>query len=172
MEMKKELKGNKFLHLLANLDLYISSFCLIILIAITFLGVIYRYIIGNPFTWLEEVQLACLVWIGFLSSGAAFRVGAHIAIEMVVELFPQKIQNVIAWFVRIVVVVILGYLTVQCITYMKVFIDNGRLSPVLRVPYAFIYSVPAVSCVIMVISYIWYELVEGRKKDLREGKGL
>lgn len=160
--MKKRTKKNKFLHLLANLDLYVSSICLLVLIIITFMGVIYRYIIGNPFTWLEEVQLACLVWIGFLAAGAAFRMGSHIAIEMVVELFPQRIQKILAWFVRFVVVVILGYLTIQCMLYMKVFLENGRLSPVLRIPYAFIYAVPAISCVIMVISYIWYEFVGER----------
>mgnify|MGYP003247814995 FL=1 len=68
------------LKLLGNLDVYVSAVCLCVLVAITSLGVVFRYILGAPFTWLEEVQLALLVWIGFLSGGAAFRSGAHIAI--------------------------------------------------------------------------------------------
>lgn len=66
---------NKILHILSNVDVYVSCLCLITLIGITFLGVICRYVIGQPFTWLEEVQLALLTWIGFLGASAAFRTG-------------------------------------------------------------------------------------------------
>ena len=43
---------------LANLDLMIAGTVLAILIVLTFAGVIWRYFLGKPFTWLEEVQLA------------------------------------------------------------------------------------------------------------------
>lgn len=66
--MKKENKG---LSILGNLDILIAAAVLAVLIVLTFLGVIWRYFLGHPFTWLEEVQMACMVWIVFAAGGAA-----------------------------------------------------------------------------------------------------
>ncbi|MCI8511076.1 MAG: TRAP transporter small permease [Lachnospiraceae bacterium] len=165
-----EDKKKNWLQILTNLDLYAAGFFLVVLVVITFLGVFYRYIIGKPFTWLEEVQLASLTWIGFLSAGAAFRSGSHIAIEMVVELFPVHVQRGIAWAVRLITLAILFYLTKQCTGYFLLFVQNARLTPVLRIPYAAVYAVPAVSCAVMAVSYAWYELGEIKRQKAGGGK--
>ena len=85
-----EKKQNKIASVLMNLDIAVASAILAILIVLTFLGVIWRYIFDAPFTWLEEVQTSCLVWIVFAAAGAAFRTGNHVAIEMIVDLMPAK----------------------------------------------------------------------------------
>ena len=51
-----EKKQNKIASVLMNLDIAVASAILAILIVLTFLGVIWRYIFDAPFTWLEEVQ--------------------------------------------------------------------------------------------------------------------
>ena len=71
--MKK--KENKIVNLLLNIDIAIACTVLAILIVLTVAGVLYRYILAKPFTWLEEVQLACMVWVVFAAGGAAFRTG-------------------------------------------------------------------------------------------------
>ena len=57
-----EKKQNKIASVLMNLDIAVASAILAILIVLTFLGVIWRYIFDAPFTWLEEVQTSCLVF--------------------------------------------------------------------------------------------------------------
>ena len=59
--------------ILANLDVLIAGMALIALVAITFAGVIMRYIFSQPFIWLEEMQIALFLWVAFLGSSAAFR---------------------------------------------------------------------------------------------------
>ena len=54
--------------ILANLDIAVASVILTVLIVLTFLGVVWRYIFNNPFTWLEEVQTSCMVWIVFAAA--------------------------------------------------------------------------------------------------------
>ena len=39
-----------------QIDTMISVVALIVLICITFIGVVFRYVLGTPFSWLEEVQ--------------------------------------------------------------------------------------------------------------------
>ena len=78
-----EKKENKASAILMNIDIVVASIILAILIVLTFLGVVWRYIFNAPFTWLEEVQTSCMVWIVFAGAGAAFRSGNHVAIEMI-----------------------------------------------------------------------------------------
>lgn len=143
------------LGLLANLDIAIASVTLAILIVLTFLGVIWRYILGAPFTWLEEVQLACLVWIVFAAGGAAFRTGNHVAIEMVVDLMPKKMQRVMTVLISIVVVAVLGYLFYETIGFLQMFARSGRSTSMLNIPYTLIYGIALLSYLDMIISYFW-----------------
>ena len=106
MENKKKSKWS----FLANLDVIVASVILAILIILTFAGVIWRYVFHAPFTWLEEVQTSCMVWITFAAAGAAFRSGNHVAIEMIVDLMPEKAQKVMEIMIAVIVVVILGFL--------------------------------------------------------------
>ncbi|MGE4275605.1 MAG: TRAP transporter small permease [Lawsonibacter sp.] len=161
--MKKE---NKVLSFLGNLDIAVASLTLALLIVLTVLGVLWRRVFNQPFTWLEEVQLACMVWIVFSAGGAAFRYGNHVAIEMVVDMFPKKIQKVIEWFISVVVVLVLAYLFKESLGFIQVFLKSGRSTPMLDIPYALIYGIAPVSFVVMLISY-FYALVKGVKSEAK-----
>ena len=101
-------KENKAAAIFGNLDIVVASIILAILIVLTFLGVVWRYIFNAPFTWLEEVQTSCMVWFVFAGAGAAFRSGNHVAIEMIVDLMPKSMQKIMEILISIVVVVVIG----------------------------------------------------------------
>lgn len=162
--MKKE---NKVLSILGNLDILVAAAVLAVLVVLTFLGVIWRYCLSQPFTWLEEVQLACMVWIVFAAGGAAFRTGNHVAIEMVVDLMPKKAQKVMEILIGIVVCVVLAYLFWQSIGFIQIFVKSGRATSMLKIPYWLIYGIAPVSFVLMIISYIW-SAVTGVKSEAKE----
>lgn len=163
--------GNKLKNVLCNLDTIVASIVLAILIILTFAGVPFRYILGAPFTWLEEVQLACMVWIVFAAAGAAFRAGNQVAIEMIVDLMPQKMQKAVTVFISVVVLAVVGYLFYQSLGYINVFLKSGRATPMLKIPYALIYGIAPVSYVLMVISY-FYALIKGVKSEAKEALDL
>lgn len=48
----------KWIQKLRQIDIGISVIALVLLIAVTFAGVIFRYVFSKPFSWQEEVQLA------------------------------------------------------------------------------------------------------------------
>lgn len=162
-----EKKENKVISILANLDIAVASVILTVLIVLTFLGVVWRYIFNNPFTWLEEVQTSCMVWIVFAAAGAAFRSGNHVAIEMIVDLMPAKMQKVMEWLISIVVVVVIGYLFKQSIGFIQVFIKSGRSTSMLKIPYTIVYGIAIVSYIDMIISY-FYSIIKGVKSEAKE----
>ncbi len=164
--MKKEDKG-KERWALCNLDIAVASVALLILVVLTIYGVIMRYLIAHPLTWLEEVQLACMVWIVFAAGGAAFRTGSHVAIEMVVEMLPKKLQKVVEVLVSIIVVLVLAYLFYQSIGFIGMFLKSGRATSMLGIPYAWIYGIAPVSYILMIISY-FYALLANVKSEAKE----
>lgn len=150
-----------------NLDLVIAAVCLTILIILTFLGVIWRYFLQAPFTWLEEVQLACMVWIVFLAAGPAFRAGSHVAIEMIVDMMPEALQKVVTVLISAVVVAVIGYLFQQTMGFVEVFLESERATSLLEIPYWMIYGIALPAYVDMLISY-FYALKTGVKSEAKE----
>ena len=125
--------------LLLNIDVAIASIAMCVLVGLTFAGVVARYILGSPFTWIEEIQAAMIVWVIFGAAGAAFRTGNHAAIEVFFEFFPKAVKNIInilILLVTIVTLLFLGYLSIQ---YMMVFANSGRTTAVLHISYILIY---------------------------------
>lgn len=147
------LSKKKILGFLANLDIAVAGVALVTLVTLTFMGVFMRYFMSKPFTWLEEVQLWCMVWVVYVSAGAAFRTGNHIAIEMLVDLFPHKIQRIVEIFIAAIVFSVLGYLFVQSVGFVELFIMNGRTTNMLNIPYTLIYGAIPISTLSMIISY-------------------
>lgn len=112
-----------------------------------------RYVINKPLTWLEEVQLFCMVWIVFASGGAAFRTKSHVAIEMIVELLPKRTQKVIGIIIDAIVIFSILYLGYLSIGYIRLFLRSGRTTSMIGIPYWFIYGIVPFSCVDMLVSY-------------------
>ena len=162
-----EKKENKGVSILMNLDIAVASVILAILIVLTYFGVIWRYIFNAPFTWLEEVQTSCMVWIVFAAAGAAFRTGNHVAIEMIVDMMPEKLQKIMEWLISVVVVVVIGYLFIQSLGFIQIFLKSGRSTSMLKIPYAWVYGIAIVSYVDMIISY-FYSIIKGVKSEAKE----
>ena len=160
-------KDNLFLKLLFNIDVAIGSLMLALLILVTVIGVFFRYVLNMPFTWLEEIQLACMVWITFSASGAAFRYGNHVAIEMLVDLFPEKVQKIFDVIISVIVTIVLLYFFWKSIGYINIFIKSGRATPMFKIPYALIYGIAPVMCIDMIISF-FYAKINGVKSEAKE----
>lgn len=162
-----EKKKRTILTILGNLDIIVAATVLIALILVTFSGVVMRRVFNNPYTWLEEVQMACMVWIVFAAGGAAFRTGNHVAIEMVVDLFPPKVQKCFDFFIGIVVFLVIGYLFKQSLGFIAVFASSSRATSILKIPYQYIYGIAPVSYIVMLVSYV-YSVITGVQSEAKE----
>ena len=152
--MKKIIAG------LVKVEVFLAAAILTALILCTFAGVIARYCLSAPFTWEEEFQLACMVWITFLAAPFGFHTRSHVAIEILVDTFPQKVQRVVEVLIGIVVFAVLGYLFFRSLNYISVMLRTGRSTPILKIPYAWIYAISPASCVLMLISYTYMTVTE------------
>ena len=150
--------------ILSNLDLVLAGIAFIILVAVTFGGVIFRYLLSSPIMWAEEVQLWCFLWITFLGAGAAFRYGSHVAVEIVFDLLPKPAQKVLTLVNYIIVMGILIYLLFLGADLLALMTKIHKTTAIMRVPMWFINAIIPVGCVTMMISTTWDHYVKFIKR--------
>lgn len=144
----------KIKNLLLNLDIVVAGINLVVLVVLTFTGVIFRYILSDPIIWVEEVQLACMVWVVFAAAGAAFRTGNHVSVEILTDVLPKPLRKIIAVIIDICFVGIMFYFMKQSLDYVEFFVTSGRVSNILKLPYKYVYTIVPLSCILMIINYV------------------
>ena len=166
----KEQKKSPW-HVLGNLDLYFMVILLACLIVLTVGGVLKRYILRNPISWLEEIQALLFMWITFIGGSAAFRYASHVSIEILVDSLPKKIGGLIERFDVLLQLLILGYLCYQEFTYYFQLISTGKVTNLLRIPFSVAYLALPIGGVLMLVSMLWasyQQFVKG--VDLKGGE--
>lgn len=77
----------------AEMERYICCFFLIILVAITFLQVVMRFLFNSPFSWAEEVTLMFLVWFGYLCMAVDIYDDSHAALYFLYNKMPPVMRK-------------------------------------------------------------------------------
>ena len=144
---------NRLMKQLLNIDYFLAGLSLVILVSVTFFGVIMRYFFNAPFVWQEEVQLACLVCIIFIGAGVAFRNKGHIAIDVVVDLMPKKLQRIVGIFGYLVTTFVLIFFIKNGMIFVEILVEIDRRTNILRIPYYLIYSMIPLGCLAMLINH-------------------
>jgi TRAP-type C4-dicarboxylate transport system permease small subunit len=73
-------------------DWFVEAFVaalMAVMITVVALQVFFRYVIGSPLGWTEEIGNFTLVWSSFLGSYIAFRRGNHLRIELLYLILPN-----------------------------------------------------------------------------------
>lgn len=156
----------KTMDIIVKIETAIASLILVALIVVTFSGVFARYLFLKPFTWEEEFQLACMVWISFTAGPVAFHTHSHVAIEILVEVFPEKLQKIMEFVISAIVYFVLIYAAFRCVDFVKVILKTGRCTPILKIPYAIIYGVSPIAFVFMLVSFTYTTIVDYKEKWL------
>ncbi|MEM6634389.1 MAG: TRAP transporter small permease [Pseudomonadota bacterium] len=60
--------------------------------------VFWRYVLSNPLAWPDEAARFCMLWLTGLIAPMAYRRGGFVAIDMVSQLMPRQMANILALF--------------------------------------------------------------------------
>jgi TRAP-type C4-dicarboxylate transport system permease small subunit len=74
------------------------------------LQVLSRYVLGLPLAWTEELARYCFVWAVFIGASQVMRYREHIAIGLLTDSLPLRLQKVIALAMNVMMIVFLGVL--------------------------------------------------------------
>ena len=137
--MKKKITP---LYILKNLDAIITAVTLTICVILVNVNVLMRYILNSPLQWSEEIVTSLFVWTVFIGSAYAYRMHAHLGVDIVVNHLHGKTKAVVSWAVSIIELAILIMVTIISSQYVyHLLFVHGHFKPtvtdVLRIPKAY-----------------------------------
>ena len=125
--------------IVTNLDAFITGVTLSICVVLVNANVIMRYFANHPLQWCEEIVTSLFVWTVFIGSAYAYRKHSHLGIDILINLMPPKVRNIVRDIMSIVELLILIMLTVISAQYAyNLVFSRGvlkiALTDMLRVP--------------------------------------
>ncbi len=145
---------------------------MVLLLGATAFGVVMRYFANSPLTWLEEAQMLFIVWLVFFGGSAAFRLHAHVSIEILVDIMPAWARKAVEVLVFLVVTAVLIFIACRGYEYVARLASGRRVSNVLRIPYALTYAAVPVGAACMLVNFWIAEIgrAVGKRRIARENK--
>lgn len=102
-------------------------------------GVFFRYVLGQPLFWSDEVARFALIWMTFLGAAALmFSEGGHITVEVLVTRAGCRAR----WRMELVadLFVLVISLVVVAGSYLWMSARYEHLSPALNIPMGYVYT--------------------------------
>lgn len=81
--------------------IWISGIALVVMCLVIPVGVFARYALGFGAQWPEPIAILMMVLFTFFGAAAAYRAGAHIAVQMLTDRLPRPLQRACAGFVHL-----------------------------------------------------------------------
>jgi len=135
--MKKKITPKLILQ---NLDAIITGTTLTICVILVNANVIMRYFFNNPIHWSEEVVTSLFVWTVFIGSAYAYRKHSHLGVDILVNILPGKIKQIVKAVMSVIelfVLIMLTWISGEYV-YHLIFSRSGKLKVVmtdlLRIP--------------------------------------
>lgn len=92
--------------------IWISGIALVVMCVVIPLGVFARYVLGFGAQWPEPIAILMMVVFTFFGAAAAYRAGAHIAVQMLTDRLPVALQRACAVFVHLAMLAACGFVVV------------------------------------------------------------
>jgi len=135
--------------LVGNVEEVGAGIGFVLVVAITIYSIFNRYILERSAVWAPELAGFVFTWVVFLGASAASKRNMHISIGVVVRYLGPRTKAVVGILADIVLVAFLAYAT-----YLAVKItvsSHSRLSPVMRVPFSYVYASAALAFGLMLL---------------------
>lgn len=137
---------------------------MMVLLTLVTCAVFFRYALGDPLTWSEELGRSCLVWVSFLGAYLAQRRSQHVAVTVVREALPVRYQQSIRIALALLLLGFLGVLAWFGTVYSLKFMSST--TPLLGIPLGLIYAAMPLCMALLFISVLLDFLVQPIRESL------
>ena len=158
---------------LGNIEDFISGFFIVITIVVVIINVILRKGFNSGLYWYEEVATISFVWSVFIGASGCYRRNMHIGIDMIKDLFPTKVQQVINLLVHMMLLVINGYITYLSVIFIQE--SKSKMTAVLGIPSSYVSAALFVGFGLMTMHTILFiindiKILSGKEQPIEEIK--
>ena len=108
-----------------------------------------RYLLDISFFWAEESVRYAIIWMVFIGASAAFRLDAHIRIDVVARGLPAGARKGLSLIIILICMVFAVVLLIEGLALVNMMRRFGQTSPALEVPMYQVYAVIPVASAMM-----------------------
>lgn len=130
---------------------FLMASCLALMVGVVTWQVFSRYVMGDPAAWTEEVARMLLIWVGLLGGVYAYRLKAHLGLDLLrmkvgpVGQYRLEVITDICCGVFALAVLVIGGGTLVQLTW-----ELNQTTAALGIPMAWVYIVLPLSGVLIV----------------------
>ncbi|MDK2800347.1 MAG: TRAP-type transport system small permease protein [Clostridiales bacterium] len=136
------------------------------MIVVSFLQVLFRYVLHNSLTWSEELARYLFVWSAFLGAAIAYDAARHVEMDLVTSMLKPGMKKIFR-IISYIVIAIFLYYVIQY-GFQIVVKTMTQPSPALRIPMGYVYlAIPigAIGMALVLINNILEDLTGSRKEE-------
>jgi TRAP-type C4-dicarboxylate transport system permease small subunit len=137
---------------------YIAYCAMTVLVSSVLWGVLTRYVTEKPAVWTTELSGIVFTWVVCLGAMAAFRRNQHIRVTLLVDELPPLAGNIVRFIANIAILLFL--LSVTYYSYEMMLKGASRPSPVLRIPFSYVYlasliafGIMSITCLLQILGF-------------------
>jgi TRAP-type C4-dicarboxylate transport system permease small subunit len=125
---------------LASIVEHVLALALIAGIALNFVNVVGRYVVGATLTGVDEIEIYILIWIAFLGAAVVTWRGDHLRMDVLLGACPPALRTAIGVIEDCVFAAVAGFAAVESFIYVEKIYALGAVSDIARVPTWFPHS--------------------------------
>ena len=143
----------------------LTQVCVAIMAVIVTLQVIFRYFLGNPIFWAEELARYSLVWMTFIGAAVGLRAGLLACMDLLVTRFPAPVQKWIRVLAIALNCALFGFLLYYSIVLVGIPSVTSQKSPAMRLPMSYFYAAMPVGLILLLLQsfILLVETLTGKK---------
>ena len=122
-----------------HLEEAILGVFLLLITAVIFIQIIFRYAISSSLIWPEEFARYCLVCSTIFSLAYCMRKGIMMKIDIVANLLPKSVRNVLNFAIYLLSFCLYLYLFYYSIDVARTAADTSQKSAAMQIPMSLIY---------------------------------
>ena len=132
--MKKVFKG--FDSIIYWIETLVSTISLIIITALVFGQVVYRYLFSKSIPWAEEVIIALIIVMAMYGAARGIRSHAHTDVSMISDALPKPLGILLRFLTTLITI---GLLVLTCYASFFLASRTRSVTTMLRFPNKWIY---------------------------------
>ena len=138
-------------NLLCKIELVVAAILFLIIVSLVFISAITRKM-GVPIQWTMDVTQLLFAWLSFLSGDIALRNGVLPGLDMVVLKMPKKVQVVLKYVVRVLMLALLVFFV--HFGFKLAFSNLKRTFQTLGISYSWVTISLPVCSILMILSLL------------------
>jgi TRAP-type C4-dicarboxylate transport system permease small subunit len=146
---------------------YIVYTLLVLMTVVICWQVFSRFVLGVTPSWIQELSLLLMVWLGFLGIALGFQDHSHIKITLLENRMPLKMKRVVQLFHRLLAMLFGLFMVMEGTKFANSM--STSYIPGLKIPSAVLYFAVPISGILIVI-YIIAEILGMWRPVVNEGE--